>query len=326
MKPGKILLIAGILFITLILTWIVSCKHDLLLDNIPEICFERDVLPVFQNNCAISGCHDGNGESNLILNSYVPISHAVEPGNPYASNIYKAIIATSGENKMPPGQPLSTDNRIKIRLWIEQGAGLTTCTETTGSNPGYVNPLACFSRDILPVLSSRCASTGCHDAVTHKEGYVFTSYSTTITTVTPGNPAASKLYSVIKLATGENKMPPSGKPQLTTTEIDSIAAWIRRGALNQNCGEVCDTLNPVTFSGTIWPVVQSSCTGCHSGTTPGGGVLLANYTNVATAAANGSLVNALKGNGVTRMPPGIIFSDCRIRMFEIWVKNGYLNN
>jgi mono/diheme cytochrome c family protein len=143
-------------------------------------------------------------------------------------------------------------------------------------------------------------------------------------TVAPGNLSESKLYEVI--TSGEEKMPPSGKSQLTSAEIDSIAAWISYGALDQYCGETCDTVNPITFSGTIWPVMQTSCTGCHSGTSPSGGIALANYANVSSAAANGSLINSLKGNGVTKMPPGGSFSVCRIRQFEIWVSNGYLNN
>jgi len=326
MNPDKILLLPGLIFILTILSWISSCTHKADLENIPEICFERDVLPVFRNSCAISGCHDGQGESELVLNNYVSISHAVEAGNPYSSKAYKSIIAVSGENRMPPDKPLSLENRSLIRLWIEQGAGLTTCPDTTGQSSGYVNTLACFSRDILPVLVSRCASTGCHDAITHQNGYVFSSYSTTMTAVTPGNAGDSKLYEVIKFASGEDKMPPTGSPQLTVAEIDSIAAWISYGALNQFCGETCDTINPVTFSGTIWPVLQTSCTGCHSGATPSGGVALANYNNIAAAASSGSLINALKGNGVTRMPPGGSFSTCRIRQFEIWINNGYLNN
>jgi hypothetical protein len=326
MKIDKIILLLGLIFILTILSWISSCTHNVDLENIPEICFERDVLPIFQNSCAISDCHAGQGESDLVLNNYVSISHAVKPGDPYSSEIYKTIIATTGENKMPPDQPLSLENRVFIRLWIEQGAGLTICPDTTGQSSGYVNPFACFSRDILPVLVSRCASTGCHDAITHEERYVFSSYSTTMTAVTPGNPNDSKLYEVIKLATGEEKMPPAGSPQLTVAEIDSIAAWISYGALNQFCGETCDTINPVTFSGTIWPVLQTSCTGCHSGAAPSGGVLLANYNNVAAIATNGTLINALKGNGVPGMPPGGSFSVCRIRQFEIWINNGYLNN
>lgn len=326
MKFDKIIFFPVLIFILTVFSWIASCTHKADISNIPEVCFEKDVLPVFQNSCAISGCHDGTGESGLRLNSYVPISHAVEPFKPYLSAAYKAIISTTGENRMPPDQPLSADNRIIIRLWIEQGALLTTCQDTSGQNNSYVNPLACFTRDILPALTSRCASTGCHDAVTHREGYVFTSYSTTMNAVSPGNPNNSKLYEVIWYSSGEEKMPPAGKPQLTTAEIDSIRNWITYGALNQYCGEICDTISPVTFSGTIWPIMQTSCTGCHSGASPSGGVLLASYSNVAAAASNGSLLNSLKGSGVTKMPMGGSFSSCRIRQFEIWINNGHLNN
>ncbi|MCX6300623.1 MAG: hypothetical protein NTW82_00405 [Bacteroidia bacterium] len=326
MKNDRIFLLLGMILFITVFSWISSCTHNADISNILEICFERDVLPVFQNNCAFSGCHNGTGESDLNLTSYVPISHAVEPGKPYSSKVYKAIIAKSGENKMPPDQFLSMDNRTIIRVWIEQGALLTTCSETSGQDSESYNPLACFSRDILPVLTSRCATTTCHDAITHKEGYVFSSYSTTMTAVTPGNPGNSKLYKVIKLSGGEEKMPPTGKAQLTIAEIDSIAAWISYGALNSFCGETCDTINPVTFTAIIWPVIQSSCTGCHSGSSPSGGVALAYYNNVAVAASNGSLINSLKGIGVTKMPPGGSLSTCRIRQFEIWIKNGYLND
>jgi mono/diheme cytochrome c family protein len=326
MKIDKIFLFLGVIFFFTAFSWISSCTHNADPGALPEICFEKDVLPVFLNSCAISGCHNGSGESDLLLTNYVPISHAVEPGKPYSSKIYKSIISTSGENKMPPDQPLSVDNRTLIRLWIEQGARLTTCPDTTGQGSGYVNPYACFSRDILPVLVSRCATSGCHDAATHREGYVFSSYSTIIQAVNPGNPADSKLYEVIKFNTGEDKMPPAGSPQLSAVEIDSIAAWIGYGALNQFCGETCDTVSPITFSGTIWPIMQTSCTGCHSGASPSGGVSLANYATAAAAAANGSLMNSLNGTGVTKMPPGGSFSVCRIRQVEIWVNNGYLNN
>jgi hypothetical protein len=326
MKVDKIFLFLGIVLFLTLFSWISSCTHNPDIGNIPEVCFERDVLPVFQNSCAISGCHDGTGESDLRLTSYVPISHAVEPGKPYSSKVYKAIISKTGENKMPPDQPLSLENRTIIRLWIEQGASLTTCPDTSVRNNDYVNLLACFSRDILPVLVSKCATSGCHDQISHREGYVFSSYSTVMTAVSPGNPADSKLYKVIKAASGEDKMPPSGRPQLTAAEIDSISAWISYGAPNEYCGEICDTINPITFSGTIWPIMQGSCTGCHSGASPSGGVSLANYANVASSAANGSLVNSLKGTGVTKMPFGGSFSTCRIRQFEIWVNNGHLNN
>ena len=134
MKPDKIHLSLGLLMILTTLSWIWSCTHKANIADIPEICFEGDVLPIFANNCALSDCHDGgNGESDLVLNNYQNISHDVDPGNPNGSKIYRAIIATSGEDKMPPDQPLSLENRTIIRLWIEQGARLTVCPEKVAS-------------------------------------------------------------------------------------------------------------------------------------------------------------------------------------------------
>jgi hypothetical protein len=138
MKFDKIYLSIALLLIIITLSWITSCTHQANIVDVPEICFERDVLPVFINNCAISGCHDGGGESRMALDNYVDISHSVVPGNPGSSRTYQAITATWGENRMPPNRPLSLENRTIIRLWIEQGAGLTLC-DTTGAGGGSSN-------------------------------------------------------------------------------------------------------------------------------------------------------------------------------------------
>jgi hypothetical protein len=336
MKPDKIYLSLTLLILFTLFSWFSSCTHVAEIANIPEVCFTGDVLPIFTTNCAIPGCHDGGGrESRLALNSYTDIIQNVTPGNPDASRLYQTIIAKWG-NRMPPSQPLSMENRTKIRVWIEQGATLTICTDTTGTGVNGGNngigsgntyvARACFTRDILPVIESRCASTGCHDATTHRQGYNYTTYTNIMSSVSPGKPASSRLYTVINAAGGESKMPPASSPQLTTAEIDSIGKWIGYGALNETCGEVCDTINPVTFSGTIWPIIQSTCTGCHSGNSPSGNILLASYNNVAAVASNGSLMNSLKGTGVPQMPLSGSFSACRIRQFDIWIKNGSLND
>lgn len=305
-----------------------SCRHEAVLDqNLPEICFERDVLTIFRTSCSITGCHDGNGESDYVFNNYLDISHSVVPGKPEESPAYKAVITSFGEDRMPPDRPLSLENRTIIRLWILQGARPTSCQDPSEQPTGYVNPRACFQRDILPSLVSGCATTGCHDAATHEEGYTFVSYSTTMHAVTPGNPGESKLYKVITQPDNEDdRMPPPPLPRLPAAVIDSIAAWIGYGAPDEFCGEVCDTINPVTFSGTLWPIIDFSCLGCHGATNPGGSVRLTNYSDVAAVASSGVLMNALKGNGVPKMPPAGSFSTCRIRQFALWINNGYPNN
>jgi len=316
--PPWLLIFAGIVI------WILSCTHTANIDNLPEVCFDTEVLPVFKTNCSISGCHDGSHEG-FALNSYTTIRHGVTPGKPYSSELYKAIISKWGENRMPPSGPISLENRTLIRVWIEQGANNTSCDTTTTGGTGDGVTRACFSRDIQPVLISHCAMTSCHDVASHKEGYIFTTYSYTLNAVSAGNPTSSKLYQVLK-ATGESHMPPTAKPQLTTAQIDSIKNWISYGALDQNCAVLCDTINPVTFSGTLWPIMQSSCTGCHGATSPSGGISITGYSDVASLAVSGALMNSLKGNGVTKMPQGGSFTTCRIRQFEIWVNNGHLNN
>jgi hypothetical protein len=335
MKPDKIYLSLILLITITIFSWISSCTHVADISNFPEVCFERDVLPIFASNCAISGCHSGGGggDSHMAFDNYNDIISTVVPYNPDASQSYQAIIAKWG-NGMPPSQPLTQESRTIIRLWIEQGALQTICTTGTGGSGntdstttgGVYLARACFTRDILPVIVSRCATTGCHDAITHKEGYNLTSYANIRNAVTPGNPGSSRLYRSITTSGGESKMPPTGKPQLSIAEIDSIGKWITYGALNENCGEICDTINPVTFSGIIWPVIQSTCTGCHSGTAPSGNVPLTSYNDVAVVASNGSLMNSLNGTGVPKMPSGGSLSACKIKQFDIWVNNGFPNN
>ncbi|MGE5421207.1 MAG: c-type cytochrome domain-containing protein [Chloroflexota bacterium] len=324
MIPDRGVMFRSFLLIVFVSLLYAGCTHEANLSDFPEICFTGEVLPVFQNNCAMPGCHDGSGESDFSLGSYSEIRTGVTPGNAEKSEVYRVIISKWGQ-RMPPDKPLSMEDRVKIRVWIDQGAAETTCSAKGGSDAAAYVGRACFSRDILPVIVSHCATPGCHDATAHKEGYIFTSYATIRNAVSPGNASSSRIYRSV-IANSEDKMPPSGSPQLTTAQVDSIRNWISYGALNENCGENCDTINPVTFSGSIWPVIQTTCSGCHSGNAPSGNVSLSAYPGVAAAASNGLLMKSLSGAGVTMMPPSGTLSSCRIRQFDTWVKNGFPNN
>ena len=99
-----------------------SCSHDTTnIDNLPQMSFSQDILPVFQTNCAISGCHDQNtAKEGKIYDSYQNIIKSIKPGDPEGSKAYKAI--TDPFETMPPQNPLLVSEREKIRLWILQGA------------------------------------------------------------------------------------------------------------------------------------------------------------------------------------------------------------
>src|SRR5688572_21285354 len=101
--------------------------------------------------------------------------------------------------------------------------------------------LVCFETEILPIFQSNCAKSGCHDAITREEGYVFDSYENIIRKdIRPGSATNSEVYEVL-FETGNDKMPPPPNPDLTAAQKALIGRWINEGARNTtNCGTACD--------------------------------------------------------------------------------------
>ncbi len=128
MKTGTTGIVLVVLFVTTLLIWSSGCMHKSDLSNIDTLCFARDVLPVFTQNCALPQCHDGTGGSTLVLDNYQDIRASVVPGKPYESPSYKLVIRRTTGGRMPPGKLLPIQDRIFIRVWIEQGALETTCS------------------------------------------------------------------------------------------------------------------------------------------------------------------------------------------------------
>ena len=103
-----------------------SCKHEgIPADQFPEVCFQTEVLPIFQNSCGTTGCHSSGGGHGYNFTDYAGIMKAITAGNADKSKAYQAI--TSTFQLMPPDNALPIDKRTTIRLWIEQGAKQTTC-------------------------------------------------------------------------------------------------------------------------------------------------------------------------------------------------------
>ncbi|MDP3644643.1 MAG: c-type cytochrome domain-containing protein [Bacteroidota bacterium] len=113
-----------------------SCQHNgIPADQMEPICFTEQVLPIFQNSCGTSGCHDAKtAESGYVFTDYARIMKAITPGNASKSKAYKAMISTFVV--MPPNNPLPQDKRTLVRLWIEQGAKQTTCGKAGVVNGG----------------------------------------------------------------------------------------------------------------------------------------------------------------------------------------------
>ncbi len=185
-----------------------------------------------------------------------------------------------------------------------------------------------FQQEVLPLIVSSCAMSGCHDAASAQDGVVLTSYTSIMNTgnVKTGQPNNSELYEVLVENDPDKIMPPP-PASLTASQIQLIKTWIQQGAKNNSCESGCDS-TAFTFSGTIQPMMQTFCVGCHNATSTPGYVALDQYAGVVAATTNNRLMGAVKHqSGYVAMPPsGSGLTDCQILQLEKWIAAGAPNN
>lgn len=193
--------------------------------------------------------------------------------------------------------------------------------EETNCDPNTVY----FVNDVLPIIQSNCAFSGCHGNGSAQDGVDLSSYDHIMIEVTPGDPNDSELYEVIT-ESDDDIMPPAPYEALTTEQIQTIRDWILQGAQNNECTD-CDLSN-VTYAQTVWPIIQNSCTGCHSGSNPQGNLSLTNYNEVVAIGQDGSLMGTINHtSGYIAMPyNGQQLSQCKRDQIQDWVDQGMPNN
>jgi hypothetical protein len=202
------------------------------------------------------------------------------------------------------------------------GAGNSpTISNTCNSDSVY------FANTILPLLSSGCAMSGCHDAITHEEGLVLNNYTGIMRIVHIGNAHESKLYKVITTTSQGDIMPPPPHSPLSSANVSAIQKWINQGAKNNQCIAACDS-SVFTFSGAVLPIINTFCKGCHNPASLGGGIDLSSYNAMKIVALNGKLSGSINHKpGYVAMPQGgNKLQDCQIKQIEKWIVAGALNN
>ncbi len=328
-----------ILFVIFSLLFHSSCTHEPVdFSQLDTVCFNSQIMPLIQNSCGITGCHDGvSAEEGFNATSYETILQVVTPGNPKGSKLYHVITDIWSENFMPPDYPLSIVDRNLIQVWIAQGALKTVCDiDTTKGNPSPDPDTICFVQDILPVFISSCATSSCHDAITHSDGYNLSDYISIMSNqegIVPYSPGSSKIYEVVTENESDDRMPPPPRAALTTGQIEKLRTWILDGAPYSDCPQnICDTLSDISFNNQVFPIIENNCLSCHNSTTANGGVLLNSYQNVKATAEterNGTslLVGAIRYlNGFSAMPPGNQLNKCSVRTIELWIEQGFQDN
>jgi hypothetical protein len=105
--------------------------------------FARDVQPIFRDKCY--GCHGPDQQMNgFRLDRRADAMRGgrqtnIGPGNADGSRLYHRLIGTKFGTRMPPSAPLSDDEIVIIKSWIDQGAewpdALAGATPTLPADP-----------------------------------------------------------------------------------------------------------------------------------------------------------------------------------------------
>ena len=211
----------GYLFFTtlVLLASMQACSHDTYSDPNGPICFERDILPIFNSKCASSGCHDASSRAEgYVLDSYKHIMKGgISKGHPNASELYSTII----DGEMPPRRsPKLTSSEINlIHDWIAAGAknGINCVSRCDSSQ-------FAFSTAILPLMNKFCV--GCHSSGNASASVDLSSYTGVKKSISQGQGLMTSINQ-----NGNFPMPKGGN-KLIDCEINQVKRWINAGAPN----------------------------------------------------------------------------------------------
>ncbi|MEO6132285.1 MAG: c-type cytochrome domain-containing protein [Saprospiraceae bacterium] len=202
--------------------------------------------------------------------------------------------------------------------------------DTSTATPCDSN-LIYFTSDVLPILISNCAKSGCHDVTTHKKDIVLDNFEHVIGSniIKPYDINGSKLMEYITTSKSDDVMPPPPAQRLATKQILILSKWILQGAKDTTCNFVpnqCAITN-VSYAGFVAPLLSTYCVGCHSGGAPSGGISLNTYTSVKAIAQSGRLYGAISWTTIYKMPKGgAKLPQCNIDKIKGWIDEGANNN
>ncbi len=298
-----------------------------------KINYVEHIKPIMTKYC--TSCHS----STLKLGGYDLSNYAGTLIPAKSGKLYGSVLHAVGFSPMPSTNLfISTCEASLIKRWIDQSylvdsAGSKDTTVLNQPITPSVNTCSLdtvyFASQILPLMTSSCAMSGCHDAISRREGIQMTDYANIMKIVRAGSPSNSKLYKSLVDSDPENKMPLPPIPYFTTAQVDLVYKWILQGAKNNSCINTstanCTTTN-MSYSKDIQPIFASNCNGCHNATAPSGGINLTTYNGTIAISARlvGSITHAA---GYSPMPTSTIqLNTCEINKISAWIQQGKINN
>jgi uncharacterized membrane protein len=211
------------LFASIVILNETSCTKDVV---IQDLCFQKNVLPIFVSKCSMSGCHNSNGGSgkggtgsnDLSLDNYNGIMRGVTAGKANQSLVYTecaGLFAT-----MPPknSTQLTRAELSTIKAWINAGAVNSTCGSSSCDTNIYT-----YSGIVAGIMQSNCV--GCHSTTNASGNVDLSSYTAVKNAV-----ANTNYLKCIQHAAGYSAMPRSY--QLDNCELSKIEKWVSAGTPN----------------------------------------------------------------------------------------------
>lgn len=183
-----------------------------------------------------------------------------------------------------------------------------------------------FQDEVLPLMQSNCAMSGCHDAGSRQEGIQLTDYLNIVKEVVPLNPGESELYEVIIETDPDKRMPPPPQAALSSTQSELIRRWIQEGARNTFRPEgLCDT-SAVSYANTVRTILDQHCVGCHNNNLAEGGLNLLVFSQIQQKQASIYERISLPNNNSLYMPKGGNLSVCKTNQLKAWIHQGAQQN
>ncbi|TFF37250.1 c-type cytochrome [Mucilaginibacter psychrotolerans] len=182
------------------------------------VCFQTDVLPLFQTYCASAGCHNATTKAEgLVLISYANIMRGISANNTSGSKYYKVI----QNGSMPPrNKPqLSSIQVTTIAKWINQGALNNTCAVTVCDTTKTT-----YNNGISQLFATYC--NGCHGVSPGSGNVILSNYASAKSAGTSMKTAFLNGINFTSANAAMN-MPQSGK--LSSCQITQITKWINGG-------------------------------------------------------------------------------------------------
>ncbi len=205
-----------LLFLTILIFY--QCGNNRV---VPDMCFKKNILPIFVSKCTTSGCHSGNkGKRNEGSNfaNYEGIMTKVKARHPLLSEVYTQC---DGSNpSMPPrGYTKLTKTELEyIKYWIHTGAKNSEC-----GNDGCDTLNTSFTNRIQPILTIWCV--GCHNKSNTGGGFDLSDYQGVKNCI-------PRLMGSLNQLNGYAAMPKGSSTPIGLCDLRAIQKWVDAGFPN----------------------------------------------------------------------------------------------